>query len=267
MKNRIKKIQIKCDPLIDFTLLVKNKEKHITCKSIDFQSDTTSKIDLIYIARFINDLCFKLGKNDKIFYTKKYTNINLSKHYFVLENIRDIYSGALKNIISDNTKSKSEKLISFGYVDSQKPQRIKFMKMCNYINEFNYIKTKKFNAHETKKFKTIIEYKQDCKYFIDLAGHTYSTKSLLFLASKRVFFSSKHPETTGWEKKYLKPWENYIPVNEDLSDLEQKYILLQSTPFLYKKIIENNISLLKNELSSDAMMQNLIHAITNPHYI
>ena len=81
------------------------------------------------------------------------------------------------------------------------------------------------------------------------------------MASKRVFFSSGPKVKLQWEQKYLKPWQNYIPVKEDLSDLEEKYYLVESDSTLYKEIVQNNIYLLNNELSPKAMFNNLITEI------
>ncbi len=232
----------------------------VTCRNIIFQDDTTYKMSLTSIASFINDVCLNLSKTSSHEYQKI---IDLHEHYFVVENIRDIYSGIIEELINDNHAPETQDCGSFGFLcGNTKPQRHTYLELCKSINEFKYNKTKKFNQNDIS-FKTMLDYKKRCKYFIDLTGHTYSTKSLLFVASKRVFFASTHPETTVWEKKYLKPWENYIPVNEDLSDLEKNYKLIQSKPSLYEKIVDNNNSLIKNELSNKVMMKNLVEAV-NP---
>ena len=88
-------------------------------------------------------------------------------------------------------------------------------------------------------------------------GHSYSTKSLLFMASKRVFFSSKHREQLQWEKEYLKPWENFIPVAKDLSDLVDNYKIIEADQNLYNQIVANNIRLLQGELSQELMLDKL----------
>ena len=236
-----------------------------TCKNIILQQDTTYKISLTSIVSFIEDLCLDLNNSGspESFFSREYQKfIDLHHHYFAAENIRDIYSGIIKELINDNHAPETQDCGSFGYLaGNTKPQRQEYIELCESINKFDYIETEKFDQNN-KSFKTVLDFKKRYKYFIDLRGHSYSTKSLLFLASKRVFFTSEHPETTEWEKKYLKPWENYIPVNQDLSDLEKNYELIQSKPSLYEKIVENNNSLIKNELSNKVMMKNLVDFVS-----
>ena len=73
----------------------------------------------------------------------------------------------------------------------------------------------------------------------------------------------KNNEVLKWEKNYLKPWQNYIPVKKDLSDLIDKYQIIESDPKLYKKIIKNNIDLLSNQLSQKIMFSDLIKNISS----
>lgn len=250
-------------PLVHFDLIVDSKNHYVNCYNVNYNHDTTRKIDPQYITMFIDDLCNNLSNDQRLLNKKSFNSIDLWDCYFAVENIRDIYSNTLSNLIKDDCQPTNKQVIGFGYVDTQKSQRKKYINVSENSNTFNYIKTKKFDRTDLSSFVTIFDLKKTYKYFIDLMGHSYSTKSLLFLGSKRVFFSSVHRKPLKWEKQYLKPWKNYVPVDQDLSNLEENYKIIESDPSLYENIVKNNLKLLEGQLSSQSMMNNLIDAIFN----
>ncbi len=264
MKNTIKLFS---SPLFNAHLSVCPTSKLLVCKSIYFGTPSaTLKVDPEILVKFLNDICTEIYRNGKANSIPKNASINLHQHYFCTETIRDIYSGIISDLQADSSKWDANSVVSFGYLaGNSKPQRIKYIEMCESFPQLKYISTEKFNRYckKSKGFTSVLELKKRHKYFIDLEGHSYSTKSYQFLASKRVYFSSRHNEVLKWEKNYLKPWENYIPVKKDLSDLIDKYQIIESDPKLYKKIIKNNIDLLSNQLSQKIMFSDLIKKISN----
>jgi len=297
-----KNIKLYSKPLIEAELLYQAPpadRPRLLCGSMDFHNrDATLKLNPVNLMQFVDDLCIYFNENvhkidqvrfenspfvraihdasleGKSSFPKHYIfpgtmMVDLHKHYFCAETIRDIYSGDIDNLLKDNKSSTTDNVVSFGYLATAtagvetKPQRIKYIEMCNESPNFDYISTEKFNrfSTHTKKFSKVLDLKAKYKYFIDLKGHTYSTKSYLFMASKRVFFSSKHPEQLTWETDYLKPWKNFIPVRPDLSNLNEHYEIIESDPALYKEIISNNIKLLENELSKKSMLLKLVSKI------
>tara|TARA_B100001093_G_C26853639_1_gene1026299 strand:+ start:3388 stop:4227 length:840 start_codon:yes stop_codon:yes gene_type:complete len=223
------------------------------------------KLDPEIIMKFANDVCMKMHRFGEIESIPEDKIINLHENYFCAETIRDIYSNIISDLQADNSGHRTNNIVSFGHVLKNKPERIKYIEMCENSAFLDYIPTKKFNTYskDTAEFKSVLDLKKSHKYFIDLAGHTYSTKSYLFLASKRVYFSSEHPEVFEWEKNHLKPWENYVPVKSDLSDLMDNYQIIESDPKLYEKIIQNNINLLQNQISPELMLDQVIKKIAS----
>ena len=262
-RNKHPSIKIYSKPMFHATLIILPGEKQVNCQNVTFINDSaTHKINPVNIMAFIDDLLLHLKKNTNVFNVKKFHEINLHDCYFAAESIRDIYSGLVEELTQNNDTTLSKKMVSFGFLAGKtKPQRQKYIDLCNRFDEFDYIKTKKFDRHNTKDFVSVQGLKTKYKYFIDLKGHTYSTKSLLFLASKRVFFFNKHPEELRWEKLHLAPWENYIPIKDDLSDLKKNYDIIESNPSLYKKIVTKNSLLIRNEISSRSMMLDLVNKI------
>lgn len=266
MKNS-NKIKLFSTPLVKICFSVCPCANLLICKSLDFNTVSAGlKVDPEILMKFVNDVCMKMYKLGKIKGIPQDKAINLHHSYFCAETIRDIYSNIISELQADSSKCSTNNIVSFGFLAAKsKPQRLKYIKMCENSPLLDYISTKKFNRYckDSADFTSVAKLKKDYKYFIDLEGHTYSTKSYQFLASKRVYFSSTHNTVLKWEKNYLKPWENYIPVKTDLSDLMDKYQIIESDPELYKKIIENNLNLLQNQLSPELMLDQLVKKITS----
>ncbi|NVK55252.1 MAG: hypothetical protein HWE26_06530 [Alteromonadaceae bacterium] len=251
---------------IDFSLYSWRGETSLVCKSVDFTTfDATYKINPVDIVSFANDLCIYFKNNLNIRRITSSGNINLHEHHFVVETIRDIYSGIITQLLANNEEEHSNKIVSFGFLgrENSKPQREQYIKMSKSTSYIDYINTERFSWLHENKFTSVLDLKSKYKYFIDLKGHTYSTKSYLLLASKRVFFSSIHNERLWWEEQYLKPWQNYIPVKSDLSDLQEAYQTIESDPSLYNQIVSNNLALINNELSKEAVMDKLVKEMLN----
>jgi len=265
IKN-INTIKLFSDPLFDAHFSVDPGSKFLIFKSIDFKTvSATLKVDPVSLVKFLNDICMEMYRNGKTNGIPRDVSINLHDHYFCAETIRDIYSGIISDLLADNSEWSTNEIVSFGFLcGNTKPQRLKYIEMGKSFSQLNYISTKKYNRYskDTDGFTSVIKLKKDYKYFIDLTGHSYSTKTYQFLASKRVYFTSKHNEILDWEANHLKPWENYIPVEDDLSDLISKYQTIESNPVLYKKIIKNNTNLIANQLSHKLMLQHLIKTIS-----
>ena len=101
------------------------------------------------------------------------------------------------------------------------------------------------------------------KYLFDLPGHTYSTKMYSFIHSKRVVFKLKNVNKNHefyWEKK-LKPNVHYIEIENDFSDLLEKYITLEQNISLYNEIIENCKKLITTDLSQGKMIERFLEDI------
>lgn len=255
-------IKLISPPLLEIHLShFKNCSREDRCiTSSGIHTANTFKVPLEPIAKFTDKLVDSINKKYKVWGINKDANVILNREYFPTEQIRDFYNGNFDNLTTDNSQYENNKIFTFGSFDEHpKPQRELYKKVCDNLDFCIFNETKKYNYSKKNKFLSFIDLKKS-KYLIDLTGHSYSTKSFSFLASKRVYFTSRHPVTLGYEHK-LKPFENYIPVKEDLSDLEEMYYLIESKPKLYESIIYNNNIIIKNEISENARMNNLIEKI------
>ena len=97
------------------------------------------------------------------------------------------------------------------------------------------------------------------KYVIDLPGHNYSTKIYSYLHCKRVVFRVKNRKMQfEWEKQLI-PDIHYIKVNNDLSNLIEKYEYLERNPDIYNKIVDNCDKLVSNKLSQQNLQYNFLN--------
>lgn len=76
------------------------------------------------------------------------------------------------------------------------------------------------------------------KYLIDLQGQGYSGRLKYLLAAGRPVFIPKRPWVEYWHK-FLIPWEHYVPVSDDFSDLRANISILENDINLYNNISSN----------------------------
>lgn len=100
------------------------------------------------------------------------------------------------------------------------------------------------------------------RYFLDLRGATYSSRTKYLLFSKRVVFAQKFT-FKEWFYTDLKPWVHYVPVSEDLSDLETNYQIIRDSPRLEQTIIENAYQFAINNITFDHALQRWHTVINN----
>lgn len=78
----------------------------------------------------------------------------------------------------------------------------------------------------------------DYKYMLDLQGNGYSGRTKLLFHTKRVLFyqARRLHEYWFWD---LKPFVHYVPVSEDLSDMEEKFNWAEEHPEECERIADN----------------------------
>lgn len=100
------------------------------------------------------------------------------------------------------------------------------------------------------------------RYLIDLRGVGYSGRLKILLSSKRVvFIQERKYEEFFFE--FLKPWEHYIPVHEDLSDLTENLNFLKSNNELENKILRNTSVFSQLYLSRDYAIFKIAELLQN----
>lgn len=97
-----------------------------------------------------------------------------------------------------------------------------------------YLKIEDMNAGENIPMIAQAKY----KYLIDTRGNSWSGRLQTLLKLGRVVFIADRPYRE-WYFDKLKPWEHYVPVKEDMSDLIEKICHMERRPELYEKIVGN----------------------------
>lgn len=94
------------------------------------------------------------------------------------------------------------------------------------------------NKLTASNFLSFEEQVKKWRYLIDMRGVGYSGRLKLLLSSHRVIFLQERIYEEYFFP-YLKPWIHYIPVKEDLSDLNENLTFLKSKPELESQILRN----------------------------
>jgi len=212
---------------------------------------------------FLHDILKNINVCNKYF-KKKY--IHAMKDFVVIEDFRHIHDGVINDLIQCSADHQSNKLGAFGYLgNGTKPHRLQFIEMCKkFPDKFEYIETNKFTKKDPSML-SFLDVKKKFKYLIDPVGHSYTTKLYSFLHSKRVvMLCDEHPvykkSRCEWEKK-LVPWEHYVPINSDFSDLVEKYDWCEQNPKEMNKILKNVDNLIKTSLNHKLLIDNFVNAI------
>lgn len=208
---------------------------------------------------FINSLFIKYQhmntKNIKI-------KILCENNFVCLEDFRNISYGFINNLINDNSPYLNNKIGDFGYLcGNTKPTRLKFIELSKNHKMLEYYSTPKYNPKDKRmiSFNTMKKF----KYLIDLPGHSYSTKIYSYLHCKRVVFRVKQRKQPFYWEKYLIKDVHYIEVNNDLSDLIEKYEYLEKNPDIYNKIVKNCDEFVSDKISQ----QNLQYYFLNDLFV
>lgn len=76
------------------------------------------------------------------------------------------------------------------------------------------------------------------RFLIDIEGNGYSARLKLLLRCPRVVFIQDRPYKEDFFP-HLVPWQHYVPVKRDFSDLRQNMLTILKDPALEKLIIES----------------------------
>lgn len=86
------------------------------------------------------------------------------------------------------------------------------------------------------------------KYLLDTRGNSWSGRLQTLLKLGRVVFIADRPYRE-WYFDRLRPMEHYVPVQEDMSDLIDKFCYMEQHPELYDKIVANLREFVEENLS------------------
>ena len=92
------------------------------------------------------------------------------------------------------------------------------------------------------------------KYLLDIRGYGWSDRLKILLQLGRPIFLVDRP-FMEWYTDKLVPWEHYIPVREDMSDLIERYRFMEEHPEKYDEIVRNMKQFAEDHLSPEAVLR------------
>ena len=92
------------------------------------------------------------------------------------------------------------------------------------------------------------------KYLLDIRGYGWSDRLKILLQLGRPIFMVDRPYKEWYTDKMV-PWEHYIPVKEDMSDLIERYHYMEDHPEKYDEIVRNMSSFAEEYLSPEAVLK------------
>lgn len=103
---------------------------------------------------------------------------------------------------------------------------------------------------QANNFMTMDQQVKKWKYLLDIEGNGYSGRFKLFMWSGRPIFLIDRPYKEYFYQ-FMIPWQHYIPVKRDLSDLTENYNIIEKDNNLYNKISENSLKFAQEYLTKD----------------
>ena len=92
------------------------------------------------------------------------------------------------------------------------------------------------------------------KYLLDIRGYGWSDRLKILLQLGRPIFMISRP-FKEWYTDKLVPWEHFIPVKEDMSDLIENYYYMEEHPEKYVEIVSNMRDFADKYLSPEAVLK------------
>jgi hypothetical protein len=259
-QNNIKYVEINTEYPGGYYYVYLVKEKNLKIFSIN---NDNYKITDEEQTKYLENILFNIDL--KKYFIKENKSIRFYDFFISLENLRDITENIINTLIEDNsTIYEHNKIGGFGFIPGYhpKPFRTNFIKLTEkHPDKLIYIETKKYNKNDPS-LLSWINIKRKFKYIIDLPGHTYSTKLYTLLFCKRLIFlvGEKRNCMFNWEYKLI-PYQHFIPIKEDYSDLIEKYDWCESNPQDVEKIIKNAYDFVMKEMHPNIIKKLIIDNI------
>ena len=99
------------------------------------------------------------------------------------------------------------------------------------------------------------------KYLVDVDGNSCSFERYFWVLLSNSVVLKQITPNIQWYYDGLKPYEHFIPVKDDLSDLLEKIQWAQTHDTEAKQIAENATSFIKNELSAEDIFIYMTHLL------
>jgi len=122
-------------------------------------------------------------------------------------------------------------------------------KLGPYANNID----EKYKVHERNSFQDFLKY----KYLLIIDGMTIASNHQWTFGSGAVPIMVTHPKNNWWFKKFLVPMKHYVPIEYDLSDLEEKLEWLANNDDKAHEIAKNAVEF-SNEIFTSGFQKNYI---------
>jgi hypothetical protein len=135
------------------------------------------------------------------------------------------------------------------------------------VNPHNPLKLANFgeiaNTQDERYWRPVVTLQDHLhyKYILIVDGNLISSAHQWVFASGSVPILMTHPDNDYWFKQYLKPMENYVPIDYNLSDLEEKVQWLIDNDEKAKTIAENAMKLAETVFSPEFQREYLRNRI------
>lgn len=135
----------------------------------------------------------------------------------------------------------------------------------NYTSQLNADFTKRLAALHPLKAPVSEGDAQAYKYLIDVDGNTCSFARMAWiLYSNSVLF--KHASNQAqWYYAQLKPYEHYLPINADFSNLTDQFTWAEANPHAAKRIAANGHKIARQIFSHTNILQSTAEAFKRYH--
>ncbi len=102
---------------------------------------------------------------------------------------------------------------------------------------------------------------QRWKYLLDIEGVGWSARLPLLLSSPRIVFIVER-DWVEWWHEHLVPWKHFVPIDRDLSSLEEAYHAVESDEALQKHISLHQREFALRHLTRDAALERIRHLLS-----
>jgi hypothetical protein len=114
----------------------------------------------------------------------------------------------------------------------------------------------------TPKYLSFQEQINKWKYLLDIEGAGYSARLKILLHSPRIIFIVNNCYKEWWHEFFV-PWKHYVPIKEDLSDLEQNYKLIEENPHIQKYIKQEQKTFALKYLTKEAAYEKIYQILVS----
>jgi hypothetical protein len=112
----------------------------------------------------------------------------------------------------------------------------------------------------TSKYLSFQEQINKWKYLLDIEGAGYSARLKILVSSPRIVFIVDNPYKEWWHEFFI-PWKHYVPIKEDLSDLEQNYNIIENDLEIQKYIKQEQKKFALEYLTKEAAYEKIYNIL------